>query len=148
MKNYYEEIIKELKKSEEKRKLAFRKNLPSYIWLVIKDLFALVIIVGVFNFASSSFETIIFSLLILIYLSVEGFFSSYGYKTMQTTFALANELLQIKQLLKYQESDIEKEKREKAVEAFNKLEMYVQVHSIFLLLFFLIALWKLLSAII
>lgn len=147
MGDYYEEMMKEFKRSEEKKKKAFRKHLPSLIWLVITDLFVLAIIIGLFNFASSSFETVIFSLLILIYLSVEGFFSSYGYKTMQTTFALANELLQIKKLLKYQEIDIEKEKQDKAMEEFNKLETRVQIHSIFLLLFFLITLWNLLFAI-
>lgn len=144
MDNYYEEILDRFKKSEEKRKTAFRKNLPSYIWLVIKDLIALGIIIGIFSFASNFFETITFSLLILIYLSVEGFFSSYGYKTMQMTLALVNEMLQIKKLLKYQETEEEKEKLEKAAEMFNKLEAHVHIHSIFLFIFFLIALWNLL----
>ena len=143
----YRDILEELKKSEEKRRVAFRKNLPSYIWLVVKDLIALGIIIGVFSFASNYFEVVIFSLLVLIYLSIEGFFSTYGYKTMQTNLALSNELLQIKKLLKYEENEGEKDKREKVVEIYNKLETHVYIHSFFLLIFFLIALWNLLSVI-
>ena len=146
MDNYYEEVLNQLKKSEENRKVAFRRNLPSYIWLVVKDLFAFAIILAVFNSATTSFETLLFSLLVLIYLSVEGFFSSYGYKTAQTTMGLANELLQIKKLLKYQENEEEVEKREKALVLFQKLDTCAVIHSVFLLIFFLITLAKLLSS--
>lgn len=144
----FENTLKNVRRYEEKRKEARRRNLPSYIWLVTKDIFSLLVILGIFNFASSSFETALFSLLVLIYLSVEGFFSTFGYKTMQTNFALANELLQIKQLLKYEENETEKGKQEKAAEAFSKLETHVQIHSMFLFLFFVIALWNLVVALI
>lgn len=144
---WLDDTLEVFKKAEAKRKATFRKNLPSYIWLVTKDVFALFIIFGVLSSASIAFETILFSLLVLIYISIEGFFSSYGYKNMQVVFGLSNELLQIKQLLKYQENSEEKEKREKALELFHKLETHVMIHSLFLLLFFLIVLWNLWNAI-
>jgi len=142
----HKKMLEELRKSEEERKKNFRKNLPSYIWLIVKDLLAFGIILAVFNSATTSFETILFSLLILIYLSVEGFFYSYGYKTAQTTMSLANELLQIKKLLKYQESEAEIENREKALVLYQKLDTHVVIHSIFIFVFFLITLWGLLSS--
>ena len=141
-------ILKELEKSVEKKKMAFRKNLPSFIWTVIENLFVIAIIIGVFNFASSSFETAIFSLLIIIYLGVKYLFNGIEYTAMLTDLALSNELYQIKLLLKYQEGDEEREKREKAMEAFNKFETKFLISSMFLFLFFLIAVWKLLSVII
>lgn len=142
----HHEVIKELKQSEEKRKASFRRNLPSLIWLITKDLFAFLIILAIFGFASTQFETIIFALLVLVYLSIEGFFSSYGYRTTQTQLGLVNELLQIKELLKYKENELEREKREKTHELYDKLERHVQIHSIFLLIFFLITLWNLITA--
>lgn len=144
----YGEIMEEFKQSEEKRKRIFRKSLPSYIWLTVKDLFSVLVILGIFSIASNQFESVVFSLLVLIYLSVEGFFSSYGYKTMQVNIALFNEFLQVKKLLKYEENEAEKGKADKIQEAYSRLETHIQIHSIFLLLLFLIALGNIIKAII
>src|SRR6266542_1782866 len=129
-----------IKKATEERDEAFRKNLPSYFWTVTKDLLALVVILAIFNTALGSSETILFALLVLIYITLEGFFSSNSYKTTQTVVSLADELFMINQPLQHEENKIEKEKRKKALAVYLKLEINFIIHSLFLVAFFLIVL--------
>jgi hypothetical protein len=128
------------------------KNLPSYIWsyiwTVVYHLIELIIIIKIFDFASNSFEIVIFSLLIMIYFTTDDILAAIRVADKAKVIYLNSELSQIKLLLKYQESDEEKEEREEAMEMLNKEKTELLISRLFLGLFFLIALLKLLSAII
>jgi hypothetical protein len=137
-----------IKKAVEERRQAFRKNLPSYLWTAVKDLFALVVILAIFRTASGSFQSVIFTLLVVIYISLEGLFSSYSYKTTQTVVGLADELYQTKKPPHHEKNEIEEKKRKDALAVYLKLEINFFIHSLFLFLAFLVVLANLLHSII
>lgn len=148
MEDYNNEAINQLEELEYKRKMEFRKNLPSYVWLVIKDLVILFITITVFEyFGYDSFEQVVISLLAIILFSVWSFSTNYEYKTIQLSVGLMQEFHKIREGLKQEEEDFETANKDKALKSFNKSGIILGIHSIFLFIYLMISLFSLISAI-
>ncbi|NMC51659.1 hypothetical protein GYA54_02960 [Candidatus Kuenenbacteria bacterium] len=80
-------------------------NIFSYIWAIIKNIIVLFIIFLIFNQAYSSFETIVFCFLILIYISISQFFSSNAYAQMTQTLLLTERIINLKKLFNKSENE-------------------------------------------
>lgn len=153
MDNYFkdvEEKIEKIKKYEEERKVAFWKNLPFYIWAIFTDFIAVFVVIAIFGFAYDTSETIIFSILILIYINVVGFNGIYGQMETKEVLVLNEEFKRLRKLLKEDVSEddkiFEEEDLNNVREKVRQAEIKFYIHGIFSFLIYLIVLWNLLSA--
>jgi len=71
-----------------------------YAWIVFKNLIVLGIAVAIFGKADSDYQVIVFSLLVMIYLSVASFRLGLGILSSTAFFSFGKELLDIKKLIK------------------------------------------------
>ena len=69
------------------------------VWKVIVNIITLAIVLGIFSIASTQFETIVLSVLILIYLSIWVFATSWGMYQLKFSETLDSEFKNIKRLL-------------------------------------------------
>jgi len=125
----------------------------SYVWAVILNLFILFIILAIFDEAYSSFETIVFSLLILIYLTLSQFITSYSivktreiiewHTRFQSIKTLLGEKLSMEEMVEkeWEEEDISKTKNN-----LSKAQIKLLIGSIFNFIIFVIVLFNLLGA--
>ena len=125
-----------------------------YTWTIIVNLITLGFAIAIFDSASSSSETIILSLLVLIYLSIQTGFIVWGHDTQQTNLALDYEFKRIRKIIT--EEDLKKEEEPDEAEAIKKLEEAQKkfnkkfgqtfINIIFLGIIYLIAIGNLISA--
>jgi hypothetical protein len=72
----------------------------SYVWIVIRNLIVLAIVIAIFGKADGDFERIVFSLLVLIYLSIDRSMAWNRIMSGTSILALGNEFSGIRKLLK------------------------------------------------
>ena len=85
----------------------------SYIWTVIDNLITIGVVLGIYSNPYQSFEIIVVSLLILIYLSIQTFAMTYGNATIDTAFSMNFEFQRIRKLVQKNEIDKDEEENEK-----------------------------------
>jgi len=121
-----------------------------YIWTVISNLIALFVAFAIFGSTYSSFETIVFSLLILIYINLISFSGIYGQTKVKEVLMMHEEFKKMRKLLKedvseddeiFEQEDL-KNAKEKAKQ--NEIKFYINVGFMFII--YIIVLWNLLGA--
>jgi len=118
-----------------------------YTWTIIVNLITLGFAIAIFDSASSSSETIILSLLVLIYLSIQTGFIVWGHDTQQTNLALDYEFKRIRKIITEEPDEAEAIKKlEEAQKKFNKKFGQTFINIIFLGIIYLIAIGNLISA--
>jgi predicted nucleic acid-binding Zn ribbon protein len=118
----------------------------SYAWTVIINLITVGVVFAIYGSVYASFETIVVSLLILIYLSLQGSSMIYSTTTAETAFALDAEFKRIRKLLKDEPDEYENEKVQEAKKKVDKAMVKMYINAGFLLIIYLIALFHLFGA--
>lgn len=130
--------------NQEKKKSPWRWF--SYAWTVIQNLIVIGVIFAIYGSIYASFEVIVVSLLILIYLSLQGFSMIYGKTSVETAFALDAEFKRIRKLLKDEPEEYETEEIQEAKKKVDRMMVKMYINSGFLFLIYLITLWHLFGA--
>jgi len=138
-------FLKKTKKNKTKR-----IDYLSYGWTIALNIFTVFVVLAIFNVASTSFETIVFSLLVLVYLAIYNFFAVFGQAYKQQMFALASEFKIIRTLLhdifNRSERQWESEDFEKAGTFLKKATIKFYLNAVFGFIIFLIVLYNLFGA--
>ena len=115
----------------------------SIIWKIIINIITLIVVVSIFSVASTNFETVVLSVLVLIYLSIGTFSAVWGLHTIEFGEALGNELKTIKRLINKDNTEIKKEKAE------NKKQLMIKfyINASFQTIIYIITLYMLIIAI-
>ena len=133
------------KETEEYEKKDVRKWL-SYLWTVLVNLITLGVVVAIYDAILSSFEIIVVSLLILIYLSVQSFTMSYGKITVETAFGLDEEFKRIRKLLKNEPTRDEIDGLKETKKKVGKEMVKTYINAAFIVIIYLITLVNLFGA--
>ncbi len=122
-----------------------------YIWTVIVNLITIGVVIAIYSNIYDSFEVIVVSLLILIYLSIQTFATTSGNTSISTAFYNHEQFSRIRKLLKNSEvvSEDEEYENEEFLEAKKKFDkaktkMYINIGFAFII--YIIALFNLLGA--
>ncbi|MFA5799977.1 MAG: hypothetical protein WC840_03395 [Candidatus Peribacteraceae bacterium] len=121
-----------------------------HIWAVLKNLITLLFVFALFDYASNPFETIVFASLLMIYLQIASFMTTWGKGTMEMTFATADEFIQIKRLLPNYKEELRKgdeENLKQAKEQTKYIHVRYWINAGFMSIFWIIALYNLVFAI-
>lgn len=117
-----------------------------YAWTVIVNLITIGVVLAIYGSVYASFEVIVISLLILIYLSFQSFSMIYGKTTAETAFALDAEFKRIRRLLKDEPDEYETEEVQEAKKKVDKAMVKMYINAGFLFIIYLIALFHLFGA--
>lgn len=121
-----------------------------YIWIVISNLIALFVAFAIFGSTYSSFETIVFSLLILIYINLISFSGIYGQTKVKEVLMMHEEFKKMRKLLKEDVSEddeiFEQEDLKNAKEKAKQNEIKFYINAGFMFIIYIIVLWNLLGA--
>ena len=127
----------------------YMKYLP-YIWTVVTNLIALLIVFAIFDAVYGSFETIILSLLVLIYISLVSLAGGFGQTKMREILVTNQEFKRLRRLLKEEQSEDEvldeNEDVENAKAQMKKVQAKFYINSGFNLFIFTIAIINLLGS--
>ncbi len=126
-----------------------------YLWNIIINIIELLIIIWIFTHVSDWFETIVVSLLILIYVTIEFYIISNWYAELRKIIWFMEEFLWLRILLKDtklinfydNEDDIYKENLEKPKENLEWFTPRFYVSMVFSFIFYLICVINLLKTI-
>ncbi len=121
-------------------------NWFSYLWAVVVNIFTTGVVFAIYSNVFASFEVIVVSLLILIYLSVQSFLMIYGNITTRTAFGLNSEFLRIRKLLKDVPEEYEIEETQEVEKKAMKATVKMYINGVFLFIIYLIALFNLFGA--
>lgn len=116
-----------------------------YAWTVIVNLITVVIVFAIYGNVYASVDTIVVSLLILIYLSIQSFSMIYGKTTIETAFALDLEFKRIRRLLKYESNEEETEEIQEVKNKVNKAMVKMYIKASFILIIYIITIFNLLG---
>ncbi len=117
-----------------------------YLWVIAINVIAVLIVIAIYDGIYDSFETIVVSLLIIIYCDLRTFAMNYGVLNSRFVFWLNDELKKIRVLLKEKPNDYEEAEMEKLRINTEKNMTKVFINGGSLLLIFLIAIVNLLGA--
>lgn len=144
----FDDVLKKVQRVLEKETAsksgAWHQGL-SYTWSVLSELIYLAIIVGVFSVASSEFETVVFSALVMIYNSVSSRISSVGLATFYILQRLEEAYSEIGRAIGLRVSVYP---AREAAKQISKSGVAVLIHNVSIGIGSLIALWHLVAAII
>jgi hypothetical protein len=113
----------------------------SYAWIVITQVIIVLFVCGIYNKLNSSFEIIVVSLLILLYLGFRDILTLF----CKFLFALDKEFKTIRKLLKEEFSEYEEKENEKTVETSM---IKIVIGGVFTFIIFLITAFQLASTLI
>jgi len=140
-----------IKKDNNDKKINFFRWV-GYVWTIIVNLITLGVMLGIYSSLYASFEKIVVSLLILIYLSIQAFAVTYGNATIETAFSNYSEFERIRKLLRKSEVGSEEEEFEKEEvlgvrKKIEKAKVKMYINMGFAFIFYIIALINLIGAI-
>lgn len=121
-----------------------------YAWTVIVNLITIGVVLGIYSNLYQSFEVIVVSLLILIYLSIQTFAMTYGNATIDAAFSMNFEFQRLRKLVQKNQIDEDEEsEREEIQEARKKVDkakikMYINAGFAFII--YIIALFHIFGA--
>lgn len=147
---HIDELLNEKENTTIKKDIIAEKKNPwrwlSYAWTGIVNLITIGVVLAIYGKVYENFEIIIVSILILIYLSFQGFSMIYGQTIMATAFGLDTEFKRIRKLLKDEPNRDEKEEIQEAKKKVNKATIKMYINAAFLFIIYLIALFHLFGA--
>jgi len=114
-----------------------------YIWTVIVNLITIGVVFAIYDNVYDSFEIIVVSLLILIYLGFQSFSMIYNKTMIETAFVLDGEFKRIRRLLKNEPNEYKTKKIQEAKKKADKAMVKMYINSIFLFIIYLITLFYL-----
>ena len=117
----------------------------SYGWAVVANLITLGVVLLVYGKINEGFETVAVSILILIYLSLQGFKMAYGQTVTTTAFGLYSSFGQVRKLLKDEPGKDEKEEVWAAKKKVGVATVKMYINAAFLVIIYLIALFHLIG---
>lgn len=121
----------------------------SYIWTVIANFIALFVALAIFGSTYTSFETIVFSLLILIYINLLSFGWTYGQAKVKEVLMMHEEFKRMRKLLKEDVSKddeiFEQEDLKNAKDKARKNEIKFYINAGFMFIIYIIVVWNLLG---
>ncbi len=117
-----------------------------YAWTIVINLITIGVVLAIYDNVYASFETIVVSLLILIYLSFQSFSMIYGKTTAETAFALDGEFKRVRKLLKDEPNEYGAEEIQEAKKKVDKAMVKMYINAAFLFIIYLIALSQLFGA--
>lgn len=131
-------------------KKSYWKHL-GYIWAVIVNLITIGVVLGIYSNLYQSFEVIVVSLLILIYLSIQTFAMTYGNATIETAFSMNFEFQRIRKLVQKNQIDEDEEEDEKeeiqeARKKVDKAKIKMYINAGFAFIIYIIALWNIFNS--
>lgn len=118
----------------------------TYAWTVIINLITIGVVLAIYDNVYASFEIIVVSLLILIYLSFQSFSMVYGKAATETVFAIHGEFKRIRKLLKDDPDEYEVEEIQETKKKADKAMIKMYINTAFLFIIYLIALFQLFDA--
>jgi hypothetical protein len=121
-------------------------NWLGYVWTIIVNLITIGIVFAIYSQVSGNLEIILFSILILIYLSIQSFMISYGNTTGSFLLYVNEEFGRIRKLLKNEPSKEEIEEVKEAKKKLGKEKIKGLINAISLAIVFLIVLFHLIGA--
>lgn len=142
---HIDDFLRQEKEREKENRKDFVKNLPSYIAQIFKAFLELFIILGIFSSASNGFETIVFSLLIGIYILINFFLMLWRFANVFNNIALANEIRTLKVLVGQEEDVDQKAKSDEHSKVVNKLRGVNKIKTVSYVIFTLVVLLNLIS---
>ena len=116
-----------------------------YLWAVIVNLVTIGVVLAIYDNVHGSFEIIVISILILIYLSVQSFSMIYGPTITTTALGLDTELKRIRKLLKDKPNKDEEEIQGVKNEV-DRAVIKIRINAGFFFIIYLIALFNLFDA--
>ena len=117
-----------------------------YTWTIIVNLITIGVVFAIYDNVYASFEVIVVSLLILIYLSFKSFSMIYGKIITENAFAIDNEFKRIRKLLKEEPDEYEMEEIQEAKKKVDKAMVKMYINAGFLFIIYLITLFQLFGA--
>src|SRR5690349_3944496 len=122
----------------------------SYIWTIVVNLMTVGVTVAIFESTNTSFERIVLSLLILIYINLVTFVSLYGQAKSEELFAMNYEFKRLRKLLKEdvneEDAAYEEEQLKEGKEKQSKNQNKFYISSVFLFIIYIITLFNLLGS--
>lgn len=127
------------------------KKILKHTWTVILNLLTIGIIVNIYSSLYESFEKIVVSILILIYLNINTFFATNSQTMMKTLINSENRFIELKKLIGQNKDSnyFSKEELEvaEAEDKVKKVETKFYINMIFNFIMYVIAIVNLLSSI-
>jgi len=123
----------------------------SYAWTVIVNLITIGVVLGIYSNLYQSFEVIVVSLLILIYLSIQTFAMTYGNATIDTAFSMNFEFQRIRKSVQKNQIDEDEEENEReeiqeARKKVDKAKIKMYINAGFAFIIYIIALFNIFGA--
>ena len=134
--------------------VAEKKNYWKYLgyaWTVIVNFITIGVVLGIYSNLYQSFEVIVVSLLILIYLSIQTFAMTYGNATIDTAFSMNFEFQRIRKLVQKNqidedEDENEREEIQEARKKVDKAKIKMYINAGFAFIIYIIALWNIFNS--
>lgn len=120
-----------------------------YAWTVIVNLITIGVVLGIYSNLYQSFEIIVVSLLILIYLSIQTFAMTYGNATIDTMFRMNFEFQRMRKLLQKNQTEEDEDEKEEVKEArkmVDKAKVKMYINAGFAFIIYVIALWNIFNS--
>jgi hypothetical protein len=134
-------------KAEQKKKKEQRAGYPGHLWVAILGIAKLVVAFKLFAAASSKFETIVFAMLALIYVSVEGAYRASRYFTALSAIGADNQFIRIFRALKIYEYSREHQalidQHRETKKLLPRMTIRFYLASAFSAVIWVLAVWKL-----
>lgn len=147
---HIDKLLNEKENASTKKDVVAEKKNPwrwiGYVWTVIINLITIGVVLAIYGKVYESFEIIVVSILILIYLSFQGFSMIYGQTITAAAFGLDTEFKRIRKLLKDEPNKYEKEEIQEAKKKVDKATIKMYINAAFLFIIYLIALFHLFGA--
>ncbi len=130
-----------------------KTNLLTYLgygWTITVNIFIVFVVLAIFNSIYGTFETVIVSIAIFIYLNLNSFSSVWGFQKQEELFGLIEEFKKIRKLLKEKtneyDEEYEKEELEKVKSKSKKQRVKFYINIGFAALIYIITLLNLLGS--
>ena len=121
-----------------------------YAWTVIVNIIVLFVVLSIFQVAQSSFERVVFALLVMIYISICNFLATGGKSTLESNAGLWRQLLKIEQKVVTKDDHMELREINNAQTYLDSTEANLRpvfirywINSSFNLIFVILALYNL-----
>ncbi len=118
-----------------------------YAWTIVINLITLAVLLGIYSNVYESFEIIVVSLLVFIYLSVNSFYVFYARTTVETNLSLFDEFARMRKLMKDEVNEYEVEAIQETKNKLKKSSVKLYINITFMGIAYLIALFNLFGAI-
>ena len=131
---------------EKKEQSGKTKKTWSYVWAIVVEVISVIIVLSVVNAGSDSSMKLVYSILVLIYLSIRSASVGFGQTIGQITVGIDTEFRRMRKLLDDEPKNDENEQLKLAKDVMEKTTMKTLIMGIGIFISYVIALWSLISA--